>query len=475
MRLEAMTAEIRPRSEWEAVDLGWALTRRDYGRILKYWSWTVWPLWAGLLVLFSDRLWVAMLIIWWLKPLTERVPLYVMSRSLFGAPPGAGTFWREMPRWTTRRLFHSLVGWRFSIARSVVLPVSLLEELKGGAFRRRASSLTGRCAGVAWWMQIVTILFIHFTWLSLATLIYFMLPTGQPNDMEIFFVEVFQEDGDYPRHIIWTGILSYLAALTLLQPFYVGAGFGLYLNARTHLEGWDVELSFRRMARRLGATAALTLSLGALVIGAPDGFAAASDPQETIEDVLADPDFEIHTETRYVFFPSAGGGDLPRANAGLGLMNGMSSVFSIGLLAFAAVIIVGLIMKAVIDETRSRGKVAPPKAKTVVGLDLSESSLPKDLAKAARELWEAGRMEEAVTLLYRGALSWLVNDAGVPIRESDTEADCLRRARDGGKDGGGYLEKLTRGWMATAYGQQAPAPEEVGRWIDEWPYAGAKV
>ena len=37
MRLDTVTAEIRPRSDWEAVDLGLALVRRDFWRCFAVW------------------------------------------------------------------------------------------------------------------------------------------------------------------------------------------------------------------------------------------------------------------------------------------------------------------------------------------------------------------------------------------------------------------------------------------------------
>jgi hypothetical protein len=37
----------------------------------------------------------------------------------------------------------------------------------------------------------------------------------------------------------------------LIEPFYIAANFGLYINRRTQLEAWDIELSFRKMAARL--------------------------------------------------------------------------------------------------------------------------------------------------------------------------------------------------------------------------------
>ncbi|MCU7958847.1 MAG: hypothetical protein KZQ58_02400 [gamma proteobacterium symbiont of Bathyaustriella thionipta] len=43
----------------------------------------------------------------------------------------------------------------------------------------------------------------------------------------------------------------YQAAVFLLEPFYVAAGFSLYLNRRTLLEAWDLELAFRKMSQRI--------------------------------------------------------------------------------------------------------------------------------------------------------------------------------------------------------------------------------
>jgi len=45
-------------------------------------------------------------------------------------------------------------------------------------------------------------------------------------------------------------LLFWLAA-SVMGPFHVGAGFGLYLNRRTQMEAWDVEISFRRLRERL--------------------------------------------------------------------------------------------------------------------------------------------------------------------------------------------------------------------------------
>jgi hypothetical protein len=39
---------------------------------------------------------------------------------------------------------------------------------------------------------------------------------------------------------------AYGAAVAFLEPFYVAAGFGMYVNRRVALEAWDIEQEFRR-------------------------------------------------------------------------------------------------------------------------------------------------------------------------------------------------------------------------------------
>ena len=40
--------------------------------------------------------------------------------------------------------------------------------------------------------------------------------------------------------------IAYAAAVAFIEPFYVAAGFGMYLNRRVELEAWDIEQEFRR-------------------------------------------------------------------------------------------------------------------------------------------------------------------------------------------------------------------------------------
>src|SRR6185295_4622048 len=78
-----------------------------------------------------------------------------------------------------------------------------------------------------------------------------------------------------------------VAAVLLLEPFYVAAGFALYLNRRTLLEGWDIEVALRRIAQR-HAAAVVLLACCMLPLAC---LAAEKDPRHEIGEVLQAPEF----------------------------------------------------------------------------------------------------------------------------------------------------------------------------------------
>lgn len=106
-----------------------------------------------------------------------------------------------------------------------------------------------------------------------------------------------------------------------------------------------------------------------------------------------------------------------------------------------------------------------------MGMDVAPESLPKDIPGQAMELWLAGRKQEALGLLYRGAISRLIETARLEIAESDTESDCLRRVAAGSPVYEGYFGGLTRVWMRLAYARITPHDQEVGELCSAWPFA----
>jgi len=95
-------------------------------------------------------------------------------------------------------------------------------------------------------------------------------------------------------------------------------------------------------------------------------------------------------------------------------------------------------------------------------LDIRPQALPGDIGAAALALWRSGRAQEAMSLLYRGALSRLVHAHAVPIRSSSTEGDCLLLAQPRvPQPAYAYLARLVAAWRSTVYAGRRPADDEV--------------
>jgi len=111
------------------------------------------------------------------------------------------------------------------------------------------------------------------------------------------------------------------------------------------------------------------------------------------------------------------------------------------------------------------------KVTTVAGLNVEPENLPSDLLSEARKMWESGQYQEALGLLYRGAISSLVTRQLVEIEESDTEIDCLRRVVSRGEiASASYFSLLTNAWISQAYARRCPNEKIINELWKEWPF-----
>jgi hypothetical protein len=104
------------------------------------------------------------------------------------------------------------------------------------------------------------------------------------------------------------------------------------------------------------------------------------------------------------------------------------------------------------------------RARSVGGLDIDPDSLPEDIGAAALALLEAQRMREALSLLYRGALSRAVHRYGVLIGESYTESEALRAVNANlDPDRAAYVADLVGVRQRTVYAGETAARETLER------------
>ena len=248
MDINQISVAIRPRNHWEAIDLGFRLARQHwrelYGASLAVFV----PLVGLIYVLVGPDSWWAFLLVWWLKPVYERVPLIVLSRAVFGSTPSIGEVLRALPEALRSGVFTSLLWLRFDPSRAFNLPVWQLEGLKGRSRSQRVRTIGKRTAGASTWLTFVCLSLEAIVWIASFSMIAFMTPEQLEFD---WFGWLFD---DAPPS--WFGVLIiglYAAAVGFIGPLYVAGGFTLYLNRRTILEGWDIEIAFRRMAPRIAA------------------------------------------------------------------------------------------------------------------------------------------------------------------------------------------------------------------------------
>lgn len=449
---------LRPRTPWEAADLGLALLRAQAGPVYRVWLAILVPLAVVLAFLGRDHPWLAPLILWWLKPLLDRPVLHVLAKATFGQAPGLAGTLRGAAGYCRKGVAATLLWQRFYLERGLLLPVWQLEEPAAAVFRRRRKVLFQRARNQAQLLTVACLLFTLVLMLGvLAGLAYFH-PGGGGRSL---LSAVFAGRG---HRLAWLDLL--LAALPTLamavvEPVYVAAGFGLYLNRRVQLECWDLEQAFRQLGQRARERAGQLLLCLALLAGAGLGAQdAPPPPKAALAEVLQAPEFATRRQAWRLRLrhPSAPAPAQP-APDWIGPFLDRLALLLKWLLPAALVLWLGVALwrhRRSLAAALERPQGPPPGA--IRGLDIRPESLPADLPEAAARLWDQGDPRGALAMLYRGALAHLAHGLGIPLTAAATEGECLALARLGlPGPGAEYLARLTATWLSVAYGGQ-PAP-----------------
>lgn len=465
--------ELRRRTPWEAMDLGLAMlqrwARQAYlphlliGSVVAALAWGF-AAWLG-------KPFLALLLVWWLKPLYDRVVLHVLSRAVFGEVLTLRQVLRDWRDWLGAGLFAALLfRWWPDLQRSFSLPVRQLEGQRARAGRERRTVLGRRVGNYAVWLTIACMHFEAVLYWSFNRLASLFLPAKslEARDfMEAFFAGELFTTGDF---------FAYAAAVLVLEPFYVAAGFALYLNRRTLLEGWDIEVALRKITQRHAApallAACLLLPLAAFAAeGDPQSARETRDPRREIAEVLKSREFPHQVDTMQwrpkrpweqgERKPDAGDGNW-MIEAGRFLAVVLRALFWLAVGAAVVYAIWWLVNMLPRMRAPAAEPYRPPAA--LFGMEIAPEKLPADVGAAAAALARAGRVREALALLYRGALSHLVHRRGVELLASHTELEALRLAQKRlGPDGNAYLSTLVRTWRECAYARRAPSAPEVER------------
>jgi hypothetical protein len=366
--------------------------------------------------------------------------------------------------WLGTGLPMALTFGRFDTARSFNLPVRQLEGQRARAARERRGVLGRRVSSYATWLTIVCLHFEAVLYWSLGRLTSLFLP-AKALEARDFTAAFLAGDIFGPSDLV-----AYVAAVLLLEPFYVAAGFALYLNRRTLLEGWDIEVALRKITQRHAAAAMLVVCCMIPMVCLAQEH---KNPKREIAEVLKAKEFphqvdSMQWQRRHPLEARErparereGDGDGSWLGAlGYALANAARALFWL----IAVAIVAYAIWWAARMLPRMRAPVAdayrPPAS--LFGMELAPEKLPADVAAAALALARDGRLREALGLLYRGALSDLVHRRGVELLASHTELEALQVAtRRVDPERSAYLQTLVRIWRECAYSRRAPGRAEV--------------
>ena len=298
--------------------------------------------------------------------------------------------------------------------------------------------------------------------------------------------------------------LAWVIGESVIEPIFVAGCFALYLNRRSDLEGWDLELALKQLGERLRLSQSVPVALLVSCIAAacilsgtasevradpvtestvvspappvvgvglepgptqPGARASSLDPATVAREVMKDPAFGQETaDTTWRYIPAP---DQPATADGWftklmrrivnfisGLLDAVAKVSRIGVYAvwgLAIVFVIGLLYTyrdALIPQRKAKWR-APS---MLFGMDVRAESLPDDVTLAANALIAQGNAAAALGLLYRATLVTLIHRERIEFAPGDTEAGCERRVN--GKidvSAYAYFVELLLNWRQSAY------------------------
>jgi hypothetical protein len=492
VQIEGAKAELRSRPPYEAADLGVLLLRSLWRPTLAAWLACVLPLQLCVLLTFDSvhPAW-SYLALWWLKPVYARAYGLVVGRGLFGDAPGVRALYRGL--WTDgkRGLLGDLLWRRLDPARTLVAPVALLEGLTGGAAARRRRTLGEGSTSTVGLVLAACVAMELAIMLGLIIAGQMLVPEEAGWIAEDLWSLGAQSVSRY------TMLASYMLAIAMVEPLFVASGFGLYINRRTNIEGWDVELTFRRMARRLAGAVVLALLSGALLTAVvtpasaqPGSPASAAAPlsQSAVDDGLRLPVPELASDGKAeaAMKRVLGRPELQRSRVeehwelrsspksepdrklSMPWLSWLAGAFArlfvvlLWLLGGAALVVVIYLL---VQRTQrmfpsEAGRESLPEFLAHVrNAEGRETPLSlREVVPRALALLAEGKHVAALSVLYVGTLTALMRQDGLHVPRQATEGQCLAAVRaapiaEARRD---LFGELTLLWQLSAYAHTPP-------------------
>ena len=476
--MKASILAMRRRTVWEAADSGILLWRKNILFFLPFYALPVLIAGAALYFFSFDIDWLPWLCLWWLKPFFDRFCLHVISKRFFKGSK------EKISSGLRHTLFYSLPGdllWRrFSPFRCSCMPLRLMERLRSKQFEERKKSLS---RGGIYFSALLS---------SLGLPLELFLLGGEI----IFFALMFDlfSTGSIFYNLIDSSIISFLIYLAfcinyiLVGSLYVCMGFGIYINSRVEVEGWDIELLFRNFSAK-AASVAKNLAGSAMVLGSvlivvfallfssplyasddtekiyfPESFLPLEEiPMDSLEEILASEDFggtrpAYRVQPRNLNEPS----ELPPSRDWNPWFDELREALAQGLRIFIIVIFSGLLIFLFIRLYLLRQIKKPLKFDEAHAYanPLAVKGRPEVFFDKAQIFFEQGLFRNAWAACLCGVLNAFNIYFGISFPKQTTEYGCLDLVRESFATDSHLakgFDELVHNWILLAYGARFPA------------------
>ena len=450
----ASALSLRRRSVWEAADSGILLWRTSFIHFIPVFALPVLIVACIIRFLPGNTLFLSYFVIWWLKPLFDRLVLHVVSSRFFTSE----THSRFKGLFAMRRgLLGDLLWRRFSPNRAAHMPIRVLERIGGEQFQLRKKALAAGGLNFCSFISIfglaleAMLLFGEILFVTVVCRMFF--PEAlylMRYNMEI--VEIF---------IFAAFCFNYILAGSL----YVCMGFGLYINSRVEVEGWDLQLLFQKFASSPAAPrpGVKPLLLLCLFLTLPHAAYSSADPPaeslEVLETILASPDFgELREGWELRFREREGEREHVEPAPWLEII---SRIFNYLLRAIAVLVIAGLAGFALYWCWKNRRKGKPrfrERGKNYTN-PLFPPESPESLFIKAEEFSRQGKLREAWAACLGGCIGACVKYRSLSFPADATEYGCLELVRRALPAEAGGFGSLVRSWILLAYGGRPPGED----------------
>jgi len=465
--MKSDTSSFRRKNFQEAADTGILLWRENFIYFLPLFAIPLWVCAFASRIILPDNFQIySWLIIWFLKPLFDRIIVHIISIRFFERDANLKRLSNGLWKTLLRGLIGDLSWRRFSPLRSAMMPMRVLEKnLKPGkltSMRKKHLKNGGLDYGflLTIWGIAVEITLLLGQYLFFLTINELML-NGKIGIFNFSEIEIYL-------------FAAWCFNFILIETIYVCMGFSLYINSRIAVEGWDLEIIFKNFAEKIREKAkkAVLIILFAFCLFAPSvSHAEETVPYEELKNILASPDFGGEKESWGIRlkheYKKTERVDSENMESIQKVLEIISEFFSNGFKIILIFIIAALIFFIIFYLRKVNWNLKNIKWNKAKNLNSSASSAlknetaedPKILLEKALNYYKLGDIRLAWGYCTAAAIQSWQTYRKIIFPPNATESDCSiivnQKAADKAEAGAFY--KLINNWVYFAYAGKNPA------------------